>query len=245
MNLAIEAGLTRILSAAVVDDPAHAVPLARALLAGGLGMMEVIFRNAHAAECIRRICREVPEMTVGAGTLLTPAQIDVAMKAGAQFGVSPGFNPTVVRHAVATGFSFPPGVLTPGEMEQSLEMGCSVMKFLPAASGGGPGFIESIAAPYAHTALRLVPLGGIGESNLKAYLALPMVIAVGGSPVPHRFAPPSIRYGCRRAALRADRSWHEAPGAGPRASSCPASCQGPASVGAKWVLPGHHSARIR
>ena len=181
MNLLTELSRTRILSAAVIDDPAHAIPLARALLAGGLGIMEVTFRNAHAVECIRRIRSELPAMTVGAGTLLTPVQIDEAIEAGAQFGVSPGFNPTVVHHAVAAGFPFAPGVLTPGEMEQSLELGCPVMKFFPAAAAGGTDFIKAIAAPYAHTALRLVPLGGIGESNLGDYLALPSVIAVGGS----------------------------------------------------------------
>jgi 2-dehydro-3-deoxyphosphogluconate aldolase / (4S)-4-hydroxy-2-oxoglutarate aldolase len=170
----------RILSAAVIDDPAHAVPLARALLAGGLDVMEVTFRNAHAAECIRRIRAEVPAMLVGAGTLLTPAQVDEARAAGAAFGVTPGFNPTV-RHAVATGFTLAPGVLTPGEMEQALELGCPTVKFLPASAAGGPDFIKAVAAPCAHTALRLVPLGGIGEHNLAAYLGLPLVVAVGGS----------------------------------------------------------------
>ncbi|MEI8037784.1 MAG: bifunctional 4-hydroxy-2-oxoglutarate aldolase/2-dehydro-3-deoxy-phosphogluconate aldolase [Verrucomicrobiota bacterium] len=181
MNLTTELNRARILSAAVIDDPAHAVPLARALLAGGLGIMEVTFRNAHAAECILRIRSEVPEMIVGAGTLLTPAQIDEALAAGAGFGVSPGFNPTVVRHAVAADFPFAPGVLTPGEMEQSLELGCPAVKFFPAAAAGGPDFIKAIAAPYAHTALRMIPLGGIGEHNLAEYLELPLVVAVGGS----------------------------------------------------------------
>jgi 2-dehydro-3-deoxyphosphogluconate aldolase/(4S)-4-hydroxy-2-oxoglutarate aldolase len=171
----------RILSAAVIDDPAHAVPLARALLAGGLDVMEVTFRNAHAAECIRRIRAEVPAMSVGAGTLLTPGQVDEARAAGATFGVTPGFNPTVVRHAVATGFTLAPGVLTPGEMEQSLELGCPVVKFFPATAAGGPDFIKAIAAPYAHTSLRIIPLGGIGEHNLAEFLATPLVIAVGGS----------------------------------------------------------------
>jgi 2-dehydro-3-deoxyphosphogluconate aldolase/(4S)-4-hydroxy-2-oxoglutarate aldolase len=180
---ALVAALTRarILSAAVIDDPLHAVPLARALLAGGLDVMEVTFRNAYAAECIRRIRAEVPAMVVGAGTLLTPAQVDEARAAGAAFGVTPGFNPTIVRHAVATGFTLAPGVLTPGEMEQSLELGCPTVKFFPAAAAGGPDFIKAIAAPYAHTPLRIVPLGGIGEHNLAAYLSLPLVVAVGGS----------------------------------------------------------------
>jgi len=181
MNLAAELSRAHILSAAVIDNPEHAVPLARALLAGGLNIMEVTFRNAHAAECIRRIRNEVPAMTVGAGTLLSAAQVDEARAAGAQFGVSPGFNPTVVRHAVAVHFPFAPGVFTPGEMEQSLELGCPIVKFFPAATGGGLDFIKSVAAPYAHTVLRLIPLGGIGEANLVEYLGLPLVIAVGGS----------------------------------------------------------------
>ncbi len=180
-ELAAALSRARILSAAVIDEPGHAVPLARALLAGGLGVMEVTFRNTHASECIRRIRAEVPSMIVGAGTLLAPAQVDEARGAGAAFGVTPGFNPTIVRHAVATGFTLAPGVLTPGEMEQSLELGCPVVKFFPAAAAGGPDFIKAVAAPYAHTALRLVPLGGVGEGTLAAYLALPLVIAVGGS----------------------------------------------------------------
>ena len=171
----------RLLSAAVIEAPELAVPLARALLAGGLDVMEVTFRNPHAAECVRRIRAEVPGMTVGAGTLLTSDQLRAAREAGAQFGVSPGFNLRLVRHAVEEQFPFVPGVLTPGEMEQSMELGCPLVKFFPAAAGGGPAFIRAIAAPYAHTALRLVPLGGIGEDNLSSYLALPLVAAVGGS----------------------------------------------------------------
>ena len=171
----------RILSAAVIEKPEHAVPLARALLAGGLDIMEVTFRNAHAAECIRRIVAEVPDMMVGAGTLLNAVQIDDARAAGASFGLTPGFNPPVVQAAVDRGFPFIPGVLTPGEIEQSLALGCPIVKFFPAASAGGPGFIKAVAAPYAHTPLRIVPLGGISDSNLGDYLRLPIVVAVGGS----------------------------------------------------------------
>lgn len=171
----------RVLSAAVVEHPEHAVPLARALLAGGLDIMEVTFRNSHAAECIRRITAEVPEMLVGAGTLLSASQIDEAQAAGASFGLTPGFNPPVVQAAVARKFPFIPGVLTPGEMEQSLALGCPIVKFFPAANAGGPDFIKSVSAPYAHTPLRIIPLGGINESNLGDYLRLPIVVAVGGS----------------------------------------------------------------
>lgn len=181
MNIQQRIAARRVLSAAIIDSPEHAVPLANALLAGGLDVMEVTFRNAHAAECIRRIRAEVPLMYVGAGTLLTSAQIDEARTAGAQFGVSPGFNPSVVRAAIERKFLFIPGVLTPGEMEQSLELGCPWVKFFPAAAAGGEEFIKAVAAPYAHTALRLIPLGGISEQTMADYLALPMVVAVGGS----------------------------------------------------------------
>lgn len=171
----------RILSAAVIDDPAHAVPLATALLAGGLDVMEVTFRNTHAAECIRRIRADVPGMWVGAGTILSTAQLDEAMEAGACFGVSPGFNPNVAREAVARNFNFIPGVVTPGEMEQAMELGCPWVKFFPAAAAGGVDFLKSISAPYLHTDLRIIPLGGIDQANMSDYLALPIVSAIGGS----------------------------------------------------------------
>jgi len=181
MNILQRIAARRVLSAAVIESPDHAVPLAKALLAGGLDVTEVTFRNVHAAECIRRLRAMVPEMLVGAGTLLTPEQIDEAMAAGAQFGVSPGFNPGVVRAAVERNFPFVPGVVTPGEMERSLELGCPWVKFFPAAAAGGVEFLKSVAGPYAHTPLRVIPLGGINEKNMADYLALPMVIAVGGS----------------------------------------------------------------
>jgi 2-dehydro-3-deoxyphosphogluconate aldolase/(4S)-4-hydroxy-2-oxoglutarate aldolase len=174
-------GARRLLPAAWIDSPDHAVPLAEALLAGGLDVMEVTFRNVHASECIRRIRAEVPEMLVGAGTLLSAAQLDEAISAGAQFGVSPGFNPTVVRAAVERGLLFVPGALTPGEMEQALELGCPWVKFFPASAAGGVAFIQAMVAPYAHTPLRIIPLGGIHEQNMAEYLSLPIVVAVGGS----------------------------------------------------------------
>ena len=181
MNVKQRIEQRRLLSAAVIDSPEHAVPLARALLAGGLDVMEVTFRNEHAAECIRRIRSEVPEMAVGAGTLLNAAQIDQAREAGAMYGVSPGLQPDVVRAAVDRGFFFIPGVNTPGEMEQALALTCNWVKFFPAEASGGVAFLNAVAACYAHTDLRVVPLGGVNESNLATYLASPLVAAVGGS----------------------------------------------------------------
>ncbi len=171
----------KILPAAVIPNAAAAVPMARALLAGGLDIMEVTFRNADAPRCVELIRKEVPEMQIGAGTLLTVDQIKQAVNAGAQFGVTPGFNPTVIDAARSMKFSLIPGVMTPGEMERALEMGCPLVKFFPAQVAGGVEFLKAISGPYAHTALRIIPLGGIGPSNIKPYLALPIVAAIGGS----------------------------------------------------------------
>lgn len=170
----------RVLSAAMIEDVENAVPLARALLAGGLDVMEVTFRNDHAAECIRRIRAAVPEMMVGAGTLLTVGQLDEARAAGAVFGLSPGFNPNIVKAAVERDFFFISGVMTPGEMEQSLELGSPWVKLFPAGFAG-VDFIRMMAGPYERTPLRMIPLGGVNEQNLDEFLALPVVVAVGGS----------------------------------------------------------------
>jgi 2-dehydro-3-deoxyphosphogluconate aldolase/(4S)-4-hydroxy-2-oxoglutarate aldolase len=171
----------RILPAAVIPTAADAVPLALALLAGGLDVMEVTFRTPDAARCIELIREKVPNMYIGAGTLLTPEQIDQAIESGAQFGVTPGFNPTVIAAAAARSFPLIPGVLTPGEMERAMESGCTTVKFFPAAAAGGPQFLKAIAAPYAHTRLKIIPLGGVGPSNMREYLTIPLVVAVGGS----------------------------------------------------------------
>jgi 2-dehydro-3-deoxyphosphogluconate aldolase/(4S)-4-hydroxy-2-oxoglutarate aldolase len=171
----------RILLTAVIPTAAAAESVARAVLAGGLDVMEVAFRNSDAAECIRRIKAEVPGMQIGAGTILTPTQVRDAAAAGAEFAVSPGFNPTVVRAALESGMTFIPGVATPGEMERALELGCPTVKFFPAEALGGPRFLRALAGPYGHTPLRVIPIGGIGPQNLVRYLAVPLVAAVGGS----------------------------------------------------------------
>jgi 2-dehydro-3-deoxyphosphogluconate aldolase / (4S)-4-hydroxy-2-oxoglutarate aldolase len=171
----------RVLAAATIPSADLALPVARALCEGGLDVMEVVFRNRDASEAIRRIRADIPDMQVGAGTLLTSAQIEEALAAGAQFGVSPGFNPTVVKAAQNVGLSFIPGVATPGEMERALELGCETVKFFPAEAAGGVKFLRAVAGPYAHTSLRAIPFGGIGPHNLTDYLANPLVVAVGGS----------------------------------------------------------------
>lgn len=171
----------RILPAIVLPTASAALPCATALFAGGIEVLEITFRSADAAQSVRHIRSELPQVTCGAGTLLSPRDIDAAVSAGAQFGLSPGFNPTVVRAAVSAGFPFIPGVQTAGEMEQALELGCPWVKFFPAEAAGGIRFLQAVMPPYLHTPLRIVPLGGINPSNLQAYLQLPYVPAVGGS----------------------------------------------------------------
>lgn len=170
-----------IVAVLVIDDAADAVPLARALLAGGVDVMELTLRTGAALDSLRAIRDQVPEMLAGIGTVLTPLQVRDAHEAGAAFAVAPGFNPRVVEAAKETGLPFAPGVFTPSDVEGALEFGCNVLKFFPAESGGGLGHLKSLAAPYAHLGLSYIPLGGVNPTNLPDYLGSPLVAAVGGS----------------------------------------------------------------
>ena len=171
----------RLVSVAVVDRVADAVPLAQALLAGGLEVIEITFRTAEAAQSIASIRQALPAMLVGAGTVLTGEQVRQAATAGAQFAVAPGLNQTVVRAAQQCGLPFFPGVMTPSDVEQALGLGCTLAKFFPAEAAGGVSMLKALAGPYAYTGLRFIPTGGINLGNLPSYLALPIVAAVGGS----------------------------------------------------------------
>ena len=170
---------SRLLPVVVLDDPADAVPLARALVEGGLPVAEVTFRTDAAAESIRRMAAEVPEALLGAGTVLTPAQVAAARAAGASFLVTPGFNPAVVAAAAEAGLPIVPGVNNPTGVEQAMAAGLSAVKFFPAEPTGGVPFLKALTGPYG--AMRFIPTGGIGPKNLRDYLALPAVLACGGS----------------------------------------------------------------
>ncbi len=172
---------SRIIAVLVVDEAADAVPLAQALLAGGVQIMELTLRTEAALDALRRIVAEVPEMTAGVGTILTPDQVRAAHTAGAAFGVAPGVNPRVLAAAREVGLSFAPGVATPSDIEQALEFECRLLKFFPAEPAGGLPYLKSMAAPYAHLELRYVPLGGISPANLSAYVGDSLIAAVGGS----------------------------------------------------------------
>lgn len=163
----------------VIDDPADAAPLATALVEGGLPAAEVTFRTPRAAEALRAVREAQPEMLAGAGTVLSPRQAREALEAGAQFIVSPGFNPRVVDFCREHEMPIFPGVCTPTEIEMALEHGLEVLKFFPAEPMGGLAFLKAICAPYSM--LRFIPTGGVSERNLAEYLAFPSVLACGGS----------------------------------------------------------------
>jgi 2-dehydro-3-deoxyphosphogluconate aldolase/(4S)-4-hydroxy-2-oxoglutarate aldolase len=171
----------RIVPVVVLDSADSAEPLAEALLAGGLDIMEITFRTATAEESIRRIAKRFPEILLGAGTLLAKEQALRAKQAGAVFGLAPGLNPEVVKTATEAGLEFSPGVMTPSEIEQALSLGCKLLKFFPAEAAGGVNMLKSLAGPYAHTGVKFVPTGGVTSANLAAYLKLPVVAAIGGS----------------------------------------------------------------
>ncbi|GAA2146176.1 bifunctional 4-hydroxy-2-oxoglutarate aldolase/2-dehydro-3-deoxy-phosphogluconate aldolase [Nocardioides koreensis] len=163
----------------VVDDLAQAVPVARALVAGGLPVIELTLRTSVALDAIRAIADEVPEILVGAGTVLTPGQAKEAVDAGAQFLVSPGATPSLLAGMADTGLPFLPGTATVSEVLAVLETGLTEMKFFPAEASGGVPFLSSIASPVP--AARFCPTGGITAASAASYLALPNVGCVGGS----------------------------------------------------------------
>lgn len=157
----------------------EAVPLAQALLAGGIPVAEVTFRTEAAAEGIAAIRREVPQMLVGAGTVLTTDQAIAAVEAGAQFVVSPGSNGKIIDRVLAAGVAMIPGVATPSEIEAAMERGLNVLKFFPAEALGGIAMLKALSGPYSQ--IKFVPTGGVGPDNLKDYLHQKNVLAVGGS----------------------------------------------------------------
>jgi 2-dehydro-3-deoxyphosphogluconate aldolase/(4S)-4-hydroxy-2-oxoglutarate aldolase len=172
---------TAVVAVLVVDEAQHAVPLANALLQGGIGAMELTLRTPAALDALRAVVAEVPEMLPGIGTILTPQQVGQVKEAGAAFGVAPGLNRRVVEEAKRVHLPFAPGVATPSDLEAALELGCRDVKFFPAEPSGGLSYLKSMAAPYAHLGVSFIPLGGLKAENLEQYLRSPLVAAVGGS----------------------------------------------------------------
>jgi 2-dehydro-3-deoxyphosphogluconate aldolase/(4S)-4-hydroxy-2-oxoglutarate aldolase len=170
-----------VIAVLVIDDANLAVPLAKALMAGGIDAIELTLRTPAALDAMKRIRQEVPDMLVGIGTVLTTEQVQQIVEAGAAFGVAPGLNRRVVECAQSLDLPFAPGIVTPSDLEAAVELGCRELKFFPAEPSGGMKLLCSLKAPYAHLGVRFIPLGGVNQQNLSEYLADPDVLAVGGS----------------------------------------------------------------
>ena len=179
MDVIKELSLIGLVPVIKIDDAKDAAPLAKALYDGGLPCAEVTFRTAAAAEAIAEMVKACPDMLVGAGTVLTTAQVDEAVAAGAKFIVSPGLNPTVVKYCVDKNIPMMPGINNPSGIEQAMELGLKVVKFFPAEPSGGLNMLKAMAAPYG--GVRFMPTGGISPSNVGDYLAWNRIIACGGS----------------------------------------------------------------
>jgi len=179
MDVIKELSLIGLVPVIKIDDAKDAAPLAKALYEGGLPCAEVTFRTAAAAEAIAEMVGACPDMLVGAGTVLTTAQVDEAVAAGAKFIVSPGLNPTVVKYCVDKNIPVMPGINNPSGIEQAMELGLKVVKFFPAEPSGGLNMLKAMAAPYG--GVRFMPTGGISPANVGDYLAWNRIIACGGS----------------------------------------------------------------
>ncbi len=171
----------RIVPVLVLDTVEDGVRMCSILQEKGLPAAEITFRTSAAEAVIREASKLYPSLYLGAGTVLNVKDLHRAFDAGAKFAVAPGFNPAVVREAVKCGYPFAPGVCTPSEAEQAMELGCRFLKFFPAEAAGGTGFLKSLIAPYKHLGIRFMPTGGVTQNNVKDYLALPEVAAVGGT----------------------------------------------------------------
>lgn len=171
--------LVPVMPVVIIEDAATAVPLARALVDGGLPAIELTLRTPAALEALRLIAAEVPEIALGAGTVTTPAQAEAAVAAGAGFLVSPGLTPDLLAAMIATGVPFLPGTASVSEVMAVLEAGLHEMKFFPAEAAGGAPYLKSVAGPLPQA--RFCPTGGITPASAPAYLQLPNVGCVGGS----------------------------------------------------------------
>jgi len=170
---------TRILPVIVIENAELAVPMAEALLEGGVDAMEITLRHACALDAIARVAKAVPAMCVGAGTLTRPEDFGRVASAGGRFAVSPGLTPALHAAARATGLPFIPGVMTPSEVIAARELGYALLKLFPAAQAGGLGMLKALASPFAD--VRFCPTGGVSADTLKDFLRLPNVALVGGS----------------------------------------------------------------
>lgn len=173
-----EAGIVAVL---VIDELKHALPLAKALLAGGVNTIELTLRTDAAFDAAKLIKKELPEINLGFGTVLTVDQVKAVVDLGADFAVAPGCNPKVIAEAIKLGLSFAPGIMTPSDIEIAMEQGCRVLKYFPAETSGGMKHLENMVAPYGYLDLKFIPLGGCSMQNARTYLESSLITAIGGS----------------------------------------------------------------
>lgn len=171
----------KIVPVLAIDKVEDGMKICELLCECNLPAAEITFRTAAAEEIITKASKAFPQLLVGAGTVLNVQDLHRAFKAGAKFAVSPGFNPTVVKEAVASSYAFFPGISCPSHVEQAYELGVKVMKFFPAEAAGGVPMLKSIIAPYRHLGIRFMPTGGVKPSNIGDYLALKEVVGAGGT----------------------------------------------------------------
>ncbi|WP_404973770.1 bifunctional 4-hydroxy-2-oxoglutarate aldolase/2-dehydro-3-deoxy-phosphogluconate aldolase [Vibrio campbellii] len=169
----------KVIPVIAIDKAEDIIPLGKVLAENGLPAAEITFRSAAAVEAIRLLRENQPDMLIGAGTVLNREQAIAAKEAGATFIVSPGFNPNTVKACQEVGIDIVPGVNNPSTVEAALEMGLTTLKFFPAEASGGINMVKSLLAPY--TEIELMPTGGINPANIKDYLAIPRVLACGGT----------------------------------------------------------------
>lgn len=172
---------SRVVAGFSVEHVEDAVPIAQAVLDGGIGAIELTLRTDAGMEAVRQVRQHVPEILLGVGTILRLDQVREVKEAGADFGVAPGFNARIVASAGEVGLPFAPGICTPTDLESAIESGCRVVKFFPAAASGGLHYLKSMAAPYRHLGIKYFPLGGINANNMLDYLGEDIICAVGGS----------------------------------------------------------------
>ena len=181
MNIVETLRRAGIIPVIVIEREDQAVPLAKALVKGGLPVLEVTFRTKAAAGAIAAIRREVPEAIVGAGTILTVEMLKAAKSAGAVFGVAPGFDPVILAAAKAEGLPFCPGIATASELSQALTAGCPMVKFYPAEAAGGVKMIKNLLGAFRFTGVKFMPTGGVKLDNVADYLSVPEIVCCGGT----------------------------------------------------------------
>lgn len=170
-----------VIAVLVIDKLDHAVPLAEALLKGGVDAIELTLRTPVAIEAASLIKKRFPEIVLGFGTVLTTEQVKAVVDVGADFAVAPGCNPKIIQEAKKLGLSFAPGVMTPSEIEIAVQEGCRLLKFFPAETSGGLNHLKSVAGPYNYLGLKFIPLGGLNSKNAHQYIESPLISAIGGS----------------------------------------------------------------